>query len=77
MKFSEWIKEHYNKDNMCPPVLDPQEALDILQKYLLGEDWYIVDPITTGQANVNVVEEILYKYSKQYRKEIKQQKRGK
>jgi len=71
MKYQEWLEKNWKKDNMFPPPLEAQTALNFLQQYLLGEDWYIVDPIPTLQANVQVVHEILYKYSKKYRKEYK------
>lgn len=71
MKFTDWLNNNWGKDNMLPPILDAQVALDFLQEYLLGEDWYIVNPLCTGQANCEVVHEILYKYSKKYRKEVK------
>ena len=72
MKYTEWLDENWDKNNMFPPSLDPQTALDFLQEYLLGEDYYIVNPMPNIQANCEVVHDILYKYSKQYRKERKQ-----
>lgn len=48
-----------------------QEALQTLCDYLLGEDYYIVDPVSILQANVIIVEDILRKYSKRFRKELK------
>ena len=69
MKFTDWLDANWEKDNMFPPALDAQKALDFLQQYLLGEDWYIVNPLSTGQANCEVVHDILYKYSRKYRKE--------
>ena len=75
MTFTEWLDKNWEKDNMFPPPLDPQIALDFLQKYLLGEDWYIVNPLCNAQANCEVVHDILYKYSKRYRKEIKNKKK--
>lgn len=71
MTFTEWLDKNWEKDNMFPPSLNPQTALNFLQEYLLGEDWYIVNPLTTSQANCEVVHDILYKYSKKYRKEYK------
>ena len=50
-----------------PPLL----ALEVLVEYLLGEDWYVVDPLSSGQCNTVIVDTILKKYSKQYRKDIK------
>lgn len=75
MKYTEWLDKNWEKDNMFPPSLDPQTALDFLQEYLLGEDYYIVNPMPNIQANCEVVHDILYKYSKQYRKERKQWQR--
>ena len=72
MKYTEWLDENWDKNNMFPPSIDPQTALDFLQEYLLGEDYYIVNPMPNIQANCEVVHDILYKYSKQYRKERKQ-----
>lgn len=51
--------------------MDAQEAINILVDYLLGEDWYVVDPIGVKQVNAIVVEQILDKYSKQWRKDWK------
>ena len=72
MTYTEWLNKNWDKNNMFPPSLDPQTALDFLQEYLLGEDYYIVNPMPNIQANCEVVHDILYKYSKQYRKERKQ-----
>lgn len=72
MTYTEWLNKNWDKNNMFPPSLDPQTALDFLQEYLLGEDYYIINPMPNIQANCEVVHDILYKYSKQYRKERKQ-----
>ena len=72
MTYTEWLDKNWEKDNMFPPCLDPQEALSFLEKYLLGEDYYIVNPMPNIQANCEVVHDILYKYSKKYRKEVKE-----
>ena len=72
MTYTEWLNKNWDKNNMFPPSLDPQTALDFLQEYLLGEDYYIVNPMPNIQTNCEVVHDILYKYSKQYRKERKQ-----
>ena len=72
MTYTEWLDENCEKDNMFPPCLEPQEALLFLEKYLLGEDYYIVNPMPNIQANCEVVHDILYKYSRKYRKEVKE-----
>ena len=42
--------------------------------YLLGEDWFVVDPIGQTQINEIALHEILEKYSRRYRKECKGRK---
>lgn len=69
--FTEWLMENQEPDNMCPPPLDPQLALDFLTKYLLGDDWYVSMPISTTQCNTEIVFAILQKYSKEFKKELK------
>lgn len=56
---------------MLPETMDAQKALQKLKDYLLGEDWYIVDPVGTLQANAIITDEILEKYSARYRYEKK------
>lgn len=56
---------------MCPAPMDAQLALNILTDYLLGEDWYVVMPMNTKQVNACVVEQILDKYSKIWKKDWK------
>lgn len=72
--FSEIIEEKSKEKDygICPPSLTPDEALEILTNYLLGEDWYCVSPIHAHQVNTEIVHEILYKYSDKYRKELKE-----
>lgn len=69
MKFLKWLENNWQKDNMFPPCLDAQTALNFLTDYLLGEDWYVVDPLCQQQINTEIVSNILSKYSKKYRKE--------
>ena len=71
MEFQKWLDKNWEKDNIFPPCLEDQLAIDFLCKYLLGEDYHTVTPLCTTQANCEIVHDILYKYSKKYRKEIK------
>lgn len=64
-----------NEGNIFPPCVPAQTALTFLQRYLLGEDWYVTDPLCNAQVNPIIVEEILYKYSKRFRKEFRLYKR--
>ena len=43
--------------------MDAQKAVDELATHLLGDDWYIVDPVSTIQANESIVEEIKSRYA--------------
>lgn len=73
--FTKWAKEEFEKSkgNLILPKLDDRTALLFLQNYLLGEDWYVVSPLTHEHVNVELVHDILYKYSKKYRKEYKKE----
>ena len=74
-EFSIWLKRHQDPDNIFGPGMNASQALNFLKDYLLGEDWYISDPIGVDQANTVIVDEILRKYSKKYKKELKKYKR--
>ena len=70
-KFTQFIEDSYIKDSDCPPFLDSQKAIDFLCDYLLGENYYIINPISTTQVDADIVFDILKKYSKKFRKEYK------
>ena len=64
------------KDNICdtsygfcPAPMTAQQAIDILTSYLLGDDWYYAGSCNVEQGNAIVVEQILDKYSKKWRKD--------
>lgn len=61
------IMTEEDKKNIFAPPLEPQIALDILQKHFLGEDWYTANPISTKQVNTEVVYEILRRYPRRER----------
>ena len=79
------MKEHnYNKSfdvmreniedhtyGLCPTPMAAQVAVNILCDYLLGDDWYFVGSVSVEQGNAMVVELILDKYSKQWKKDWK------
>ena len=56
---------------ILPPPLHAQKAINILCDYLLGEDWYCNISMGVEQVNAVIVEQILDKYSKQWRKDWK------
>ena len=60
-----------DKDNIYCTGITDREFVHFIIKYLLGEDWYVVDPLGHDQIIQIALEEILNNYSKEFRKEIK------
>lgn len=75
MTITEYMKEKYenreDKDNMFGVGITDAEFRKFAIDYLLGEDWYIVDPLGQTQINEVALEEILTKYSRRYKKETR------
>ena len=47
------------KKGEIPEVLNGQDGLDILMYKILGDDYYIVDPVSNKQCNSIVVADII------------------
>ena len=58
----------FSEGNIYPDPISDREALDILKTFFLGEDWYIVDPVSPGQGNVYLVDAILNSFPRKYKK---------
>lgn len=73
ISFTEWLKLENAKDpdNILPPELDFEKAIYFLKNYLLGEDWYVNYSGSAKQITTDIVYDILKKYSKKFRKELK------
>lgn len=57
------IKLTDGKDyGIFPPPMNAQVAVDELCRYLLGDDWYSVNPLCSEQINTEIVYEIECKY---------------
>ena len=67
-KLTEWLDNSQDYGIFAPPM-KAQTAVDFLQRYLLGEKWYCVSPMSCEQINTEIVHAILLKYSRAYRKE--------
>ena len=70
--FTEWLKSQKDPENILPPELDFEKAIQFLKNYLLGEDWYVNYSGSAKQINTEIVHDILKKYSKKFRKELKE-----
>ena len=81
MNLFEYMDEKYknreDKDNIFGVGISDKEFRQFMIDYLLGEDWYVVDPIGQTQVNEVAMYHILEKYSERYRKEEKQMKKRK
>lgn len=75
MTITEYMKKKYDnredKDNMFGVGITDAEFRKFAIDYLLGEDWYVVNPLGQTQVNEIALATILNKYSKRFKKEIK------
>ena len=78
MILTEFMEERYknreDKDNIFGVGVSDSEFRQFIIDYLLGKDWYVVDPLGQTQINEIALYEILEKHSKQFRKECKSRK---
>ena len=78
MILTEFMEERYknreDKDNIFGVGVSDSEFRQFIIDYLLGKDWYVVDPLGQTQINEIALYEILEKYSKRFRREIKGRK---
>lgn len=64
-------KNRKDKDNIFCTGISDREFIKFAIKYLLGDDWYVIDPLAHSQIVQIALEEILKKYSKKFKKELK------
>ena len=81
MKLFDFLKEKYDnredKDNIFGVGISDAEFRAFIIEYILGKNWYVVDPLGRDQINEIALHEILEKCSKRYKKELKEfRKRG-
>lgn len=77
-RFITHIEDHWKeeerslitKEILCPTPTDAQLVVECLCDIFLGENWYVVFPLHTTQVNTCILDEILYKYYRPYRKYI-------
>ena len=79
----EFLEDRYSKrkdkDNIFGVGISDIEFRLFIMDYLLGADWYVVDPLGHCQVTELALLAILEKYSRRYRKERKkwEKKHGK
>ena len=78
-EFTTFITKRYktrqDTNNIFPAGISDAEFREFIIDYLLGRDWYVVAPLPQNQVNEIALNEILKKYSKEYRKEVKKYNR--
>lgn len=71
----DFLDERYtnreDKGNIYGVGITDGEFVDYAIEYLLGKDWYVVDPLGRNQINEIALQNILLKHSTRYRKEHK------
>lgn len=55
---------------LMPSPMDAQTALNELCRYLLGEDWYVSEPIGREQVNMVIVYEIESRFKEAIRNRV-------
>ena len=70
--FNKKYSERKDKDNIYGVGMSDAEFRQFIIDYLLPDDWIIADPISQKQVNEIAIYDILFKYSKKFRKEHKQ-----
>ena len=58
------LSDNTEDQSMNMNSISDQKALNEICDHLLGDNWYIVDPISASQANSQIVYEIEKKYKK-------------
>ena len=66
-----------DKDNIFCTGISDREFINFAIKYLLGDDWYVIDPLGDSQIIQIALEEILKKYSKKFKKELADKRKKK
>ena len=77
-KINAWYEG--KESELCDPPIDAQFALDLIFKTLVDDKdnhpYLTTIPESTEQINFIMLDLILFKYSKKYRKYLKQIKKG-
>ena len=75
--FNKKYRERKDKDNIYGVGMSDAEFRQFIIDYLLPDDWVIADPIGQKQVNEIAIYDILFKYSKKFRKERGQYRKAK
>jgi len=62
------MKEVSRDYGLCPPPIKAEKGLDILIRHFLGDDWYVVMPLSQEQVYTEAICAILEKTQKKKKK---------
>ena len=62
-------------DELYPPAIEPQLVVDCLCDVFLGTDWYTALPLNAKQVDTIILDEILRKHSKEFRKLVEEKQK--
>ena len=65
---TEWLRKR-QEDNIFCPSMKAEEFVEFIKDYLLNEDWYTVNSVSTEQVYTEILIDVLDRYSKKYKKE--------
>lgn len=74
-RFTYWLKHEAKDCGLCDPPMSSDQAIQFLKDYLLGENWYVTMSQNGEQCNTAIVAQILYNYSRKFRKEVRDYRR--
>ena len=64
------MKEVSRDYGLCPPPIKAEKGLDILIRHFLGDDWYVVMPLSQEQVYTEAICAILEKTQKKKRRNL-------
>ncbi len=67
---TEWLRKR-QEDNIFCPSMKAEEFVEFIKDYLLNENWYTVNSVSTEQVYTEILIDVLDRYSKKYKKEKK------
>lgn len=70
-----WEYEQQQPNELGPMSTDAQFVVECLKEEFLGPDWYTVWPGGNGQVNTIILDEILKKHSKVFKKLVKKKRK--
>lgn len=73
----EQAKIPVDERNLWPYELSGQKAFDVLISSIMGDDYYIVDPLPNIQANPIILYDILMKIDPAFSRAVNKEKRRK